>query len=596
VGAGYTGAYNTVTPEFTNAALEDTFRPNDKLVVNLGIHYDDFKYALANTNVAPSFLGLGSMAGPRTLYQNSFNTWYCFTPSTGLFANTAPNSCAAAGASPAHWTNNSPSSNDYHAWEPRVGLTYTVTPLDVLRASYGKYEQPASSAFQQYQNTNNDLPLASPNRSFYPLGFTSPAHQVFPEESFNYDFSWEHQVKNTDWSWKITPFYRATRNQIFSVLLDPRTNFVSGVNVGREKAYGVEVAVQKGNFAANGWAGLLSYTYTNGRVNFNALPNGTTVVTGINTAISQYNAYTSKCAPFEATPTTTSGVPAECLAPALPGTAPTVALPTNGAPAAPCYNTDGTANPTCTPVAGVTPLANPYWNAPSQPLFNANDSFIPYNQLPGTGVSSVASSYIIPHVATLVLNYKHNKWAFTPSLQLEAGGKYGSPVQGQGIDPASGCGVLAGSISGDPRYPYGAPGGAPYDAQFCGSNGTTGAIVTPNLFTGKFDNFGAFTEPSQITANMQISYDVSPKVSISLIATNIFNRCFGGSKEPWNQNNQVGCWYTSGIYAGNFYNPGDPMQLAFKYPYQPTFGNVFQQAYGGQANPFNLFINATVKI
>jgi hypothetical protein len=587
VGAGYSGAYNTVTPEFTNFALEDTWRPTDKLVINLGLHYDDFKYLLADTKVAPSFLGLGPMTGPRTLYQNSFNTWYCFSPTTGLFAGPAPNSCSTVNAAPVHWTNQSPDSNDYNAWEPRIGLTYTVSPLDVLRASFGKYEQPASSAFQQYQNTNNDLPLASPNNAFYPLGFTSPSHKVFPEESFNYDFSWEHQVKGSDLSWKITPYYRATRNEIFNVLLDPRTNFVSGVNVGRKKVYGVELAVQKGDFARDGFAGLLSYTYTYGRVRFDTLANGTTVVTGINSAVSQYNAYTSTCAPFEATPTVTSGVPAQCLTPPVPGVPQTVAVPTNGAPAAPCYATDGTPDATC----AASSAANPYWNAPTQGLFSAGEDFIPYNQLPGTGVSSVASSYIIPHTLTLVLNYRHSKFAITPSFQLEAGGKYGSPVQGQGIDPASGCGTLAGAIATDPRYPYGAPGGSPYDAQFC-----TGSIVTPNFYTGRFDNFGEFTEPSQVTASLQLSYDVSPKVSLQLIATNLWNTCFGGSKEPWNTGHQTGCWYTSGIYVGNFYNPGNALQPAFKFPYSPTFGSVFQQAYGGQANPFNLFLNATIKL
>jgi hypothetical protein len=587
VNAGYRGAYNTVTPQFTNAAFEDTWRPSDRFVLNAGVHYDDFRYGLADTSTAPSFLGLGPMTGPRTLYQNSFRNWYCFNSLQGLYVtpNGTPNSCPAGQA--VQWTNTSPASNDYHAWEPRVGLTYTVDPLNVIRASWGKYEQPASSAFQQYQNANNNLPLTPPTNSFYPLGFTSPAHQVFPEESFNSDLSWEHQVKGTDWSWKITPFYRHTKNEIFNVLLDPKTNFVSGVNVGRKDVYGVELAVQKGDFTRNGWAGLLSYTYTYGKVHFDNLANGTSVVTGINSAIAQYNAYTSKCAAFQATPTTTTGVPSYCLTPPLPGIAQTVALPTNGASAAPCYTSSGTADPACASGS----IANPYWNAPPQALFNAGDGFIPYNQLPGTGVSSVASSYIIPHVATLVVNYRHNRFAITPLFQVTAGGKYGSPVQGQGIDPATCAGALTSGISGDPRYQYGASGGAPYDAQTC-----AGFIVTPNFFTKNFDNFGAFTEPTQITANMQISYDVSPTITLQLIGTNLWNTCFGGSNEPWNTSHSTGCWYTSGIYTGNFYNPGNPMQPAFAFPYTPTFSNVFQQTYGGQVNPFQLFLSAQIKI
>jgi hypothetical protein len=283
----------------------------------------------------------------------------------------------------------------------------------------------------------------------------------------------------------------------------------------------------------------------------------------------------------------TSGVPANCLTPALPGLPSTVALPSNGLPAAPCYTTTGAPDTTC--AAGS--LANPYWNSPAQGLYSANAGVIPYNQLPGTGPSSVASSYIIPYVTTLVLNYRHNKWAVTPLIQFEAGGKYGSPVSSIGVDPASGCGVLAGSVSGDPRYPYGAPGGAPYDAQFC-----TGAITTPDPFTHNFDNFGQFTEPSDLNIGMQLSYDVSPKITLQVVGTNLFNQCFGGSHVPWAQGPKLGCWYTTpGAYVGNFYNPGNALQPAFAFPYGPSLTTVFQQTYGGSTSPANVYFNAIVK-
>jgi hypothetical protein len=588
VGAGYRGAYNTVVPQFVNAALEDTWRPSDRFVINAGIHFDDFKYLLSDTNTAPGFLGLGSQTGPRLLYQNSFLNWYCFNPQQGLYVTTAgtPNSCPSGEA--VKWTNTSPPSNDYREWEPRVGVTYTINPLNVIRASWGKYAQPSSSAFQQYQNASNNLPLTSPTNLFYPAGYTSPAHLIYPEESYNTDLSWEHQVKGTDVSWKLTPFYRTTRNEIFNVVLDPRTNFVSGLNVGSKQVFGTELAVQKGDFNRNGLSALFSFTYTYGRVKFSPLPNGTTAVTPVNTAIVQYNAYTSKCAAFQGTPTVTSGVPAYCLTQALPGTAPTVALPTNGSAAAPCYTTSGAPDPACT--AGS--LANPYWNAPPQGLYNANDYVIPYNQLPGTGINSVASSYIVPYVATLVLNYRRNKLAVTPLFQFEAGGRYGSPVSNQGVDPATGCGVLSGSVTGDPRYPYGAPAGAPYDAQFC-----TGALAIPDQFSHTFDNFGQFVEPSEITAGMQLSYDISPKVTIQVVGTNLWNTCFGGSRVPWATNSKTGCWYTqSGGVIGNFYNPGNTLQPAYAFPYAPSFTTVFQQTYGAQTSPPNVYVNAIIKL
>jgi hypothetical protein len=266
-------------------------------------------------------------------------------------------------------------------------------------------------------------------------------------------------------------------------------------------------------------------------------------------------------------------------------------LPTNGQTAAPCYAAGGAPDPTC--AAGS--IANPYWNAPAQALFSPSANYVPFNQLPGTGLSGVSSSYIIPHVATLVMNYKHDQWAFTPTVQFTAGGKYGSPVNGVGIDPASGCAPLGGSVVGDPRYTYGAVGGSPYNAATC-----TGIITAPDIYTGQFDNFGAFTEPSQLTLNLQLTYQVSKNISLQLTGVNVFNRCFGGSAMPWNNVGTVlGCWYGTPPYgwAGNSYSPGDSFQPFLQYPYQPIVGyNASQQAYGVQSNPFQLFISANFRL
>ncbi|MBV8819008.1 MAG: TonB-dependent receptor, partial [Acidobacteriaceae bacterium] len=554
VNNGLIGPYNTVAPAFTNFSIDDTWKPNDRVTVNLGLHYDNFKYNLGDTTQGASNQPSGAAA--RTLWQNSFNQFYCFDPVAGLVQQAAPTSVTPcpAGTVAANWTNQSPSSNNYQAWQPRVGATYSANPQNVFRFSWGKYEQPASSAFQQYNNANYNLPVA--DQAFYGFGFHSPAHQIFPEESYNLDFSWEHQVRNSDLSWKITPFDRNTRNEIFNVLLDPRTNFVSGINVGRKKVQGVEIAIRKGNFAQNGFAGMLSYTYTHGSVRFDTLPSGTTVVDGINNAITSYNALTQ-----------------------AGGGSPCYTLATAGGPGTPTACGPGT-------------IANPYYNDAPHALFSANSDFVVYNQVPGNGPSAVASSYIIPHVAALVLNYKRNKWAFTPMLQMSAGGQYGSPVQGVGIDPTSCAGTLAGSPTGDPRYPFGAPGGSPYDASTCGAS-----IVAPDPVTHQFDNFGAFREPTQLTGNMQITYQASPRITLQLLAVNVYNRCFGGTQAVWRTNSNTGCWYTAGgQYTGNFYNPGDVVQPFTAFPYQPTFGNVFQQAYGGQANPFQMFFSANIKI
>jgi hypothetical protein len=377
---------------------------------------------------------------------------------------------------------------------------------------------------------------------------------------------------------------RKTKNELEQVVLDPKTNFSSSVNVGNLTASGVEFQLNKGDFSRNGLAGQLSYTYTYATVKFSNLPTGGTVLDGVNQSIQTYNAYTSYCS--------THSTDKRC------------GSTSTGAAAGPCFapSASGSQN-VSSPCSSPGAFANPYWNAPVQGLYDPGASYIAYNQLPGTGLSSVASSYNVPHVATLLLNYRHDRLAITPALQIAAGGRYGSPVEGNGIDPlavnpANGakCAPLSGvsGLNGDPRYPYGGTG-LPYDAQTCG-----GLITTPNFQTGHFDNFGAFREPTSLNGSLQMSYDASNRVTLRLTAANVFTSCFGGTKEPWTNvpnQNVVGCWYSSpGGYVGNVYNPGNSIQQFVKNSYAPTLGNVFQQAFGGQTNPLQLFLSAQIKL
>jgi len=594
VQSGQQGAFNTVKPQFDNLSINDTFRPNDHITFDAGLHYDNFGYGLGDGTVAPAFETPGR--GARVLWQNSTNLFTCFNPGTLAVtqpAGMAPNGCGALGLQQVAWTNNSPSFQAYQEWEPRFGFTYEINPLNVVRLAYGRFAQPPSSAFQQYLNANYNT-FTFPANTFYQFGIHGPSHLVFPEISYNLDGSWEHQAKGSDFSFKISPFYRKTQNEIFNDVLDPKTNFVSGLNVGRKTVTGAELLLSKGDFNRDGLSAQFSYTYTYATVQFNDLPNGRTVLSDVNSSIATYNAFTSFCA----------GHPTDsrCQLPNGLGH-PTDPNSATNAPvvAAPCYTAAGAPSFAC--AAGS--IANPYWNAPVQPLMDNGASYIAYNQLPGTGVNSVASSYVIPHVFSLLTSYKKGRVRVSPSFQLTMGGRYGSPVQGQGIDPQAGCAnpyngglaTLQGSVPGpiapgkDPRYPYGAPGGQPYNAVGC-----TGAITTPNFVTGQFDNFGALLEPSTFTANLQVDVDVTPRVSVSMVATNLFFNCFGGTNVPWAAGPRLGCWYTSNpAYGGNFYNPGTAFSV-YSYPYYPTISNTFQQAYGGASNPTNFFVTARVKL
>jgi Carboxypeptidase regulatory-like domain/TonB dependent receptor/TonB-dependent Receptor Plug Domain len=581
---GQRGAYNTVAPAFSNFELSDNWKPNERWNVYGGIRWDDYIYHLTDTSVPAGPEPQAVSRNPRILWQNSYNLFHCLQNGAVITVSTPTNQGGCpSGATPTNVSVNSPGSNSYNVWQPRLGVTYTFDPRDVVRGSWGEYAQPSSSAFQQYNNAQYNLPNVSPNTSFYPLGYFDPSHQVVPEISYNLDLSWEHQQKNTDISWKLTPFLRKTRDELYTVLLDPKTGFVSAINVGNLTASGLEFLIQKGDFSRNGLAAQLAYTYTYATVKFNALPTGGTVLDGVNQSILQYNAYTSFCANHPH-----GGLCSQNGQPVLP---------TNGVAAAPCYGPGSTSSSLNVPVSCNTKgaIANPYWTATPQGLYDTGASYIAYNQLPGTGLAAVSSSYNIPHLATLLLNYKHDRLSITPAVQIFAGGRYGSPVQGLGVDPASCAGVLPGAAALDPRYQNGAVGGHPYDASTC-----TGSIVAPNFQSGHFDNFGAFVEPTSLTMSLQSAYQVSNKLTLRLTAANLYNTCFGGTKMPWTSvayQPQAGCWFgTPAAYIGNFYNPGDNVQALVKNSYGPQFGNVFQSIYGAQANPFQLFITAEMKI
>jgi hypothetical protein len=265
----------------------------------------------------------------------------------------------------------------------------------------------------------------------------------------------------------------------------------------------------------------------------------------------------------------------------------------------PCY-LNGAAS-ACSAAGAV---ANPYYNAPAQPLIDPSQSFSTYTNFPGP-VQSYAVSYGAPYVATLVLNYKHDKFAITPSMQFQGGARYGAPETTNGIDPST-CGApLAGaSPTGDPRYPYGAAGGGAFDATNCG-----GTVVIPDPYTGKFDTVGAFVQPNQIAANLQLRYEVSPKISLVATFANLVNRCWGGTKEAWTVNNSDICSYNilnnGGGFApvGNLYNPpatvGD-FQRILQYPYGAYFGAVNSNTAAGNFNqtkqPFQFFVEARIRL
>ena len=122
-------------------------------------------------------------------------------------------------------SNRVPSSTSYWVVSPRVAGTYTLNPDNVLRASAGRYARAAATSSQEINDREQDLPdkLAG----FYKIGYTTPYHQNLPDSSWNYDLSWEHHLRGTNLSFKISPFYRSTSNQVQYFTIDPATGIVA---------------------------------------------------------------------------------------------------------------------------------------------------------------------------------------------------------------------------------------------------------------------------------------------------------------------------------------------------------------------------------
>jgi hypothetical protein len=563
-GNGQYATYNSVKPIFYSAALTDDFHPTSKITITPGIRMDIFQYQGSNTT--------GSAA--RTFFYNAFNADNCLDAQHNLVPKEPTDACPA-GTTAANFQNpNGTVTESYTEFQPRLGATYALDPSTVLCASYGRYSQAPNSAFQQYNTLQQNAPATLYGTyGFQKFGFTSPDHTVRPPTSNNYDFSFEHQFPGQV-SVKVSPFYRKTQDQIQQFYLNQQTGFVSGLNVGRQTSRGVEFELDKGDFAREGLAAKVSFTYTNSYINYQTLSNGSNIIAPLNNDISNYNAYTSACAPGGSAVGKTRFGQSVCG--------------TQAVAASPCYSavgSDGTAGDPGAPESCATAgaIANPYWNAPVQALMDPNANYATFDTFPA-GVGSSVNGYGAPYTGSVILNYKKGPFAITPIVQISGGQRYGAPETTYGVNPEL-CGALATSATGDPRYPYGSPGGSAFDATSC----TVGGLAIPNPYTKSFDGIGAFVAPAIAQFHLQMSYDVTKNITIVANATNILTTCFGGTKTSWNVSGACGYGLVAGGSTGdigNQYNPGAAIQPYLNTPYEPTFA----------PNPFSLYVNANIKL
>jgi hypothetical protein len=408
-------------------------------------------------------------------------------------------------------------------FQPRFGFTAEAGANDVFRGSAGVYARPASTREASWNVAEQNLPFLL-GSDFLQYGFTTPEHDVRPDRSTNFDLSWEHHFPGSQVSFKLTPFYRSTQDQLQQLIVNALTGLFASFNAGRQVSDGVEVAVNGGDFARNGFSGKLSFTYTRSRVRYENFANGRNVIDNLNTYVQQYNSFTSSCA---------------SASPSASG---------------PC-GVNGNSNAQATFNNGGTIVANPYFGSPPQPLFDRNAWYTTYDLIPVP--FAAANGFETPAVGSWLINYKHDKWNFTPSLVYSSGAKYGSPVSWPGYDPTSCTGVVSGTTA---------------DTSTCSGN-----IFIPDLYTGKFDNLGDFREPSRFTVNMQVGYESTPRVKYTLTMTNLLDRC---SQRGYKWDYQHICVYSSLPSSvlppvGNFTDPaaltGPAVDL--KYPYAMWLNN-----------------------
>jgi len=223
-------------------------------------------------------------------------------------------------------------------------------------------------------------------------------HNVQPEDSTNYDLSYEHDFAN-GLSAKITPYYRDTRGQILNLPVNPQQpTFVTVYNFGVAHISGFEFLLRKNRLGDEGLSGTLSATYTQSKIRFTKAADGLSFIDTIN------------------------GVTA------------------NGQ----C----DTVNPSG--ICGYN-MSHP---GKQYALLDPNGFYYPsYTQAP----FSTSPSYTVPFVFTLTLDERTHGFDITPTFNYQSGNPYGDPGlfpdatgagNNIGPDPYTGTFDAPGSLKG----------------------------------------------------------------------------------------------------------------------------------------------------
>ena len=392
---GYHANFNKLNPVFSAFAVNDNWKPSSKVTFNIGARIEDYQNNLTDSTVN----GFAS----RAFWFAAYNREYCFGPGyfQPILKFSPTDTCTADYplTSAVNFVNQNPANFSHVEFQPRFGATFETGPDDVLRFSAGLYSRPASTREASWNTTQQDLATFL-GTNFAAYGQYTPNHDVRPDRSTNFDLSWEHHFANTNASFKVTPFYRSTQDQVQQMIINALTGLFGSFNTGRQVSTGVEFALHDGSFDQDGFSYQLAYTYTYSHIKFNSFSNGLNVIDNMNAYVQWYNSFTSACATAapSSNPTSRCGVFGNSNAQAMFGS-----------------------------------TVNPYFNLAAQPLFDRNAWYTPYDLIPQP--YAAGNGYEVPDVANLIVNYKHGKWAIAPSVVYSSGSTYGSPLVWGGSIP-----------------------------------------------------------------------------------------------------------------------------------------------------------------
>jgi outer membrane receptor protein involved in Fe transport len=275
----------------TDGAIADSWRPSDKWLFDIGARFDRFHIPLTALQVTGAN-GLAEMSQNQAGFCLHGYAYLPGEPCNGFLTAEVNDGNLGATALPGagKWTNVS-GSLDYNEFSPRFGVTFTASASDVFRFSVGRYVEPPATAYIEYIGAPvfgaNDT-VSVLNNFYDGLGFTA-VHNVQPQDSTNFDLSFEHDFNN-GWSAKVTPYARNTRGQILSLPVVPTNpTFVTGYNFGSARIHGAEFLISKQRSTPNGWSAVVSATYTDSKIHFDRTLGGQSFIDVINASISAYN-------------------------------------------------------------------------------------------------------------------------------------------------------------------------------------------------------------------------------------------------------------------------------------------------------------------